>query len=144
MYRKLFIAISINAVIMFALTYVMVEDAGHLYANINRAYMALIMAAPMVTIMLLVMHSMFEDRTRNYLIHAAAIGAFLLIYFLIRSQTPVGNEQFLRSMIPHHSSAILMCDRAAISDQRIIDLCGEIVPTQEEEIAEMQRILDSD
>jgi uncharacterized protein (DUF305 family) len=44
-------------------------------------------------------------------------------------------------MIPHHSGAILMCERSTITDQEIIELCGEIVQTQEEEIAQMEAIL---
>lgn len=34
-----------------------------------------------------------------------------------------------------------MCQQAAISDREIIDLCGEIVKTQKEEIAQMKAIL---
>lgn len=55
--------------------------------------------------------------------------------------TPVGNEQFLRSMIPHHSSAILMCDEARITDPEITRLCEQIVRTQREEIAQMRAIM---
>ena len=44
-------------------------------------------------------------------------------------------------MIPHHSSAILMCEEASLDDQAIIDLCGEIVAAQEREIAQMKDIL---
>jgi uncharacterized protein (DUF305 family) len=60
---------------------------------------------------------------------------------LTRTQTPVGNEQFLRSMIPHHSSAILMCEQSNHTDTEIITLCDEIVQTQIEEIIEMEEIL---
>lgn len=61
-YKKLATAISINTVIMFFLTYVMIDSFEHFVVNINRTYMALIMAAPMVIVMLLVMHSMFKDK----------------------------------------------------------------------------------
>jgi len=53
----------------------------------------------------------------------------------------VGNGQFLRSMIPHHSSAIFMCDRASITDPEITALCRQIVESQREEIAQMQQML---
>jgi uncharacterized protein (DUF305 family) len=141
-YKKLAAAISINAVIMFFLTFVLIDRLEHFHVNINRIYMALIMAAPMVMIMLLVMRSMFKDRRLNTILYAASGGLFLLLFFLMRTQTPVGNEQFLRSMIPHHSSAILMCEQAAISDPEILALCEEIVETQEEEIAQMEAILE--
>jgi uncharacterized protein (DUF305 family) len=142
MYKKLALAIVINTIIMFLLTFVMIDRMEHFVVNINRFYMALIMAAPMVTIMLLVMHSMFKDRRKNVILHIGAISVFILLFLLIRTQTPVGNVQFLRSMIPHHSGAVLMCERSEITDQEIADLCVEIVRTQEEEIAQMEAILD--
>jgi uncharacterized protein (DUF305 family) len=141
MYGKLALAVSINTVIMFLITYVMIAEMDHFVFNINSVYMTLLMAAPMVVIMLLVMRSMFEDARRNYLIMAAAIAASVALFALTRTQTPVGDVQFLRSMIPHHSSAILMCEQSAISDPEILELCGEIVRAQEDEIAQMQAIL---
>lgn len=53
----------------------------------------------------------------------------------------MGNAQFLRSMIPHYSSAILMCQEASITDADILALCEEIVRAQREEIAQMESIL---
>lgn len=141
MYRKLALAISINAVLMYLITYVNLADISHFQININRLYMALLMAAPMVIIMLLVMRSMFNNDRLNIGLYAAAAGAILLLFLLIRTQTPVGNEQFLHSMIPHHSSAILMCEESTISDPEISDLCNQIVRAQREEIAQMKQIL---
>ncbi|HXV98831.1 MAG TPA: DUF305 domain-containing protein [Anaerolineae bacterium] len=141
MYKKLAIAISINAVIMFLITYAMIDKFDHLYLNINRVYMSLMMVAPMVIIMLLVMRSMYENKKLNYILIAAFSGLFILCFSLARTQTPVGNEQFLRSMIPHHSSAILMCQEAEITDLEIIELCEQIVKSQEEEITQMKAIL---
>ncbi|GIK41937.1 MAG: hypothetical protein BroJett011_57700 [Chloroflexota bacterium] len=142
MYKKLALAISINAVIMYLLTYVMIDTIDHLYLNINRLYMALIMAAPMVIVMLLVMRSMYENKKLNYMLIAAFSGLLILTFYLARTQTPVGNDQFLRSMIPHHSSAILMCQRSDITDSEIVHLCEQIVKAQEEEIAQMKAILE--
>jgi hypothetical protein len=141
-YKKLALAISINTVIMFFLTFVMIDSFEHFHFNINRVYMALIMAAPMVIVMLLVMRSMFQNKRLNTILYTAFAVFAILIFFMIRTQTPVGNEQFLRSMIPHHSSAILMCEQSEITDPEITELCGEIVQTQEEEIAQMEAILE--
>jgi len=77
----------------------------------------------------------------NKILLAAFTALFILIFSLARTQTLVGNEQFLRSMIPHHSSAILMCEHSAINDPEIIDLCDEIVQAQKQEINQMQDIL---
>lgn len=62
-YAKLGIALSINAIVMFFLTYAQIAELGHLYVNINRMYMALMMVAPMALVMLFVMRSMYENAT---------------------------------------------------------------------------------
>jgi RsiW-degrading membrane proteinase PrsW (M82 family) len=140
-YIKLAITISINAVVMFLLTYAMIDTLDHFYPNINRVYMALLMVAPMVVLMLIVMHGMYPNKTLNYILIAAFAGLFILVFTLMRTQTPVGNSQFLRSMIPHHSSAIVMCEESTITDPEIVKLCGEIVKAQKEDIAQMLKIL---
>jgi uncharacterized protein (DUF305 family) len=140
-YQKLGLALLINTVIMFILTFVMIDRMEHFVVNLNRIYMALIMAAPMGLVMMLVMGSMFKNKRLNAVLYLTFAGLTVLFFLLIRTQTPVGDVQFLRSMIPHHSGAILMCERSTITDQEIIELCGEIVQTQEEEIAQMEAIL---
>lgn len=141
MYKKLAIAISINTVLMFLITYAMIDEIDHLYLNINRVYMSLMMVAPMVIVMIVVMWSMYENKRLNYILIAASAGLFILCFALARTQTPIGHDQFLRSMIPHHSSAIVMCEESTLTDPEIVTLCEEIVEAQEEEIAQMKAIL---
>jgi uncharacterized protein (DUF305 family) len=140
-YLTLAIVLAINAVVMFFLTYALIDELDHFYANINRAYMALIMLAPMAVVMLIAMRAMYPNGTLNAVLIACFVALFAICFTLARTQTPVGNVQFLRSMIPHHSSAILMCERADISNTKIADLCGRIVKDQKEEIAEMKAML---
>ena len=59
----------------------------------------------------------------------------------MREQLGVGDAQFLRSMIPHHSGAILMCEKAKLTDPEVLKLCDNIVAAQNREIAQMQSIL---
>jgi len=140
-YKKLALTITINIVLMFLLTYALIADWEHFYPNINRAYMAVIMAAPMVVIMLIMMRDMYPNKKLNNLLVTVFSLIFVTGFLLARSQTPVGNDQFLRSMIPHHSSAILMCEESQITDPEIIELCDGIVSTQKQEIAEMKALL---
>jgi uncharacterized protein (DUF305 family) len=56
----------------------------------------------------------------------------------IRQQTAISDRQFLRSMIPHHAGAILMCQQSAIRDREIKQLCGAIVSSQRSEIDQMK------
>lgn len=140
-YAKLAIAISTNAVIMFLLTYITISSTDHFYVNINRIYMALVMVAPMAIVMLVVMGGMFQHRALNIVLFAVFGALFVLVFSLTRTQTPVGDEQFLRSMIPHHSGAILMCEESTITDPEISKLCDQIIKSQKEEIAQMKAIL---
>ena len=142
MYKKLAIVISINAVLMFFIMFVNLWSGSHFHVNVNRVYMALLMVAPMLLMMVVVMRSMYENRSANIAIEVGCVVAIVALVLAIRTQAGVGDRQFLRSMIPHHSSAILMCEEAAITDEQIRTLCGEIVKTQKEEIAEMERILE--
>jgi uncharacterized protein (DUF305 family) len=54
----------------------------------------------------------------------------------------ITDKQFLKSMIPHHAGAILMCNKARIQDAEIIDLCKQITTSQQSEIDQMKAILD--
>jgi hypothetical protein len=140
-YKRLLIVLAINAVLMFFITFANIWEFNHLQASLNRIYMALMMTAPMGIVMLLVMRSMYENRKLTALFIAGFVILFALSLALTRTQGLIGNEQLLRSMTPHHSSAILMCERASLTDPQIIELCEEIVRSQEEEIAEMKSIL---
>ena len=72
---------------------------------------------------------------------AASLVAFFGSFALIRTQTTIGDTAFLRSMIPHHSGAILMCQEAKLSDPEVIRLCEAIKRSQRQEIDEMKAIL---
>ena len=142
-YRHLLLMTALSFVAMFVLMYAMVDVFAHVFVNINQAYMAGLMAAPMILIELLVMRSMYHDRRKNIIFSVAAMVGIMTFWLLIRQQTLVSDEQFLRSMIPHHSGAILMCQQASISDADIRQLCQEIIASQNSEIHRMQAKLDA-
>lgn len=84
---------------------------------------------------------MYKNKKLNLAIIVVSVIALVGFWFSIREQTAIGDRQFLRSMIPHHAGAILMCNDASVSDQEIKALCGEIVASQEREIEQMKSIL---
>lgn len=130
-------------VAMFITMYAMVYVWDHIYFNINKVYMAGLMTAAMAIVNPITMGMMYKDRPRlRWGIFAMGVVYILVTFLLIRGQTFVGDTQFLKSMIPHHSSAILMCEQAKIKDSEIKELCDEIVKTQREEIEIMQRMLE--
>ena len=141
-YMKLGIELAIDFVIMYFVMYTMIATLDHLYLNINNVYMTLMMVAPMAIVMLVAMRSMFPSRRINLVVVAVAAVVFLASFGAMRTQAAVGDQAFLRSMIPHHSGAILMCEQAALTDREIIELCDQIVRSQTEEIAQMQALLE--
>lgn len=126
---------------MYFVMFAMIDGADDLRHNLNMFYMALMMVAPMGVLMLLLMGSMYENRRLNFALYALFVVVFLGAFGFTRWQTFIGDRQFLLSMIPHHSGAILMCQEASLTDPEIIDLCGQIIESQQEEIAQMNRIL---
>lgn len=123
---------------MYALMYAMVDRLGNVYANLNQAYMAGLMTAPMVLIELALMRGMYRNRRANTVIVLISAAIAVLLFALLRQQTAVDDRQFLLSMIPHHSSAILMCEEARIDDAEVRELCQRIVHGQKAEIDEMK------
>jgi cation transport ATPase len=142
MYRKLALMSFLSFVAMYFLMFSMINTIGNFTNNINMAYMAGLMVAPMVVFELIVMWSMYKDKKRNYMVIAGAIVAGILLFLFIRQQAIVGDRQFLRSMIPHHSGAILMCQQSSINDQEIQELCQEIIESQQQEIDQMKEIME--
>jgi hypothetical protein len=122
---------------MYALMYSMVDSSANVYMSFNQAYMAALMAAPMIVIELIVMRAMYKDARLNQILIAGSVFLGIGMFLLIRQQTAIGDRQFLRSMIPHHSGAILMCREATITDPELKALCQEIVVGQQREIDQM-------
>lgn len=140
-YRRLALMSALSFAAMYALMYAMVDSWSNIYGNLNQAYMAGLMTAPMVGFELLLMRGMYRDRRRNAAILAASLVGGLLCLAAIRNQSAIGNRQFLRSMIPHHGAAILMCNEATFADPAIQDLCRRILANQTAEITEMKGLL---
>jgi hypothetical protein len=141
-YGRLALALGLSLLVMFPLTMAFVAQWSHFYLNLSNFYMAVLMVAPMGLIMLGVMRSMFPNPKLNLGLVAGFVALFALGLWLGRTEVFVGNEQFLRAMIPHHSRAILVCQQAQITDPDIAQLCDQIVSTQQEEIAIMTRMLE--
>jgi uncharacterized protein (DUF305 family) len=123
---------------MYGLMYAMVDRTDNVLMNYNQVYMAALMAAPMVLIELSLMGSMYPDRRANAAVVAAALLVLAGSWALIREQGAISERQFLRSMIPHHASALLMCREARLADPGVVDLCQRILASQEAEIREMK------
>lgn len=140
-YISLAVQTAISAVIMYLVMFVMIDGLGSFYNNLNMIYMTLMMIAPMTVLMILGMKGMFPAKRANAAILTVSAIAFLGSFALIRTQATIGDTAFLRSMIPHHSGAILMCQQAKLQDPEVKRLCDGIIESQRNEIDEMKAIL---
>jgi uncharacterized protein (DUF305 family) len=92
--------------------------------------------------MLVMMGEMYPNKRLNLALHGIFALIFIFSFIGIRQQGLVGDRQFVRSMIPHHSGAILMCREARITDPEVKKLCeADIIPSQRKEVEQMKAIL---
>jgi uncharacterized protein (DUF305 family) len=140
-YRSLGLMLLLSFMAMYVLMYAMTDRFADAYANVNQVYMAALMTAPMALVELGLMRAMYTDRRRNLVIVALSVLMLTGSWVSIRQQAAIADRQFLRSMIPHHSGAILMCQRASISDAEVSKLCETIIAGQQQEIDQMNAIL---
>jgi len=142
-YRHLAIMVVLSFISMYVFMYAMVDTFANVFMSFNQVYMAGLMTAPMVIIELVVMGAMYANKRLNMIIIAGSVVALLAFFLLIRQQTLIDDAQFLRSMIPHHAGAILMCQKASIQDPEIKELCRGILSGQRSEIDLMKAKLDA-
>lgn len=140
-YVRLGVMTALMFIAMYILMYSMVDRLDNVFPNVNQVYMAGLMTAPMALIELALMRAMYRNRRANLAIAGVSLAAFLALWLGIREQTAVGDEQFLKSMIPHHAGAVLMCEEAQVEDSEVKSLCRSIVRSQQSEIAQMKGIM---
>jgi uncharacterized protein (DUF305 family) len=141
MYKRFAVMMGLSFILMFGFMYAMVDRLANVYPNLNQAYMAGLMVAPMAILELALMGKMYPNKKWNGIIIGAGALLLLICWFGIREQVGVNDRSFLRAMIPHHAGAVLMCGQAPITDPEVRGLCARIEKSQQEEIAQMKAIL---
>ncbi|MBQ1561742.1 MAG: DUF305 domain-containing protein [Caulobacter sp.] len=131
----------LSFIAMYILMYAMVDKASSIHPSLNQAYMAGLMTAPMIVLELALMGMMYPKAGLNRALIATSLAIGILCFAAIRQQWLIGDREFLRSMIPHHSGAILMCGKAPIRDPEIRTLCAGIIEGQKKEIDQMSTML---
>ncbi len=138
-YARYFAMIATSVVVMFALMYLnSYEVLGHARLSVQRIYMAVMMGAAMMGIMLGYMFSMYKNKKANATIIVGALVILASAIWLMRNQAMIGDIEYMQGMIPHHSIAILTSERATHNDLRVQELAEEIIAAQRREIAEME------
>lgn len=141
-YSKFWIMMLISFLIMYFVMFSNMDDSSHYHTSLTRIYMALLMVTPMAVVMMLMMGRMYPNRKVNNSIIFGSVVVFILVLAGLRSQTPVDDVQYMKAMIPHHSSAIMVSKHANIQDPEVKKLSEEIIQSQEKEIAEMNQMIE--
>jgi uncharacterized protein (DUF305 family) len=137
-YSRFWVMAVLSYISMYALMYSMVDVWANVVPNINQAYMAAVMTAPMLLIELLVMGSMYKNKKANALIITGSLVLLIGSFTFIRKQTAVKDRQFLKSMIPHHAGAVLMVEESELTDPEVQQLARNIIESQQKEIEFMK------
>ena len=120
-------------VAMYILMYAMVDSFQNAYINVNQLYMVFMMTGAMMVIEICVMQSMYTKKVKIIVV-SVSIVVIVLSFLFIRNQTAISDTEFLKSMITHHASAILMCEKATLKDPDIKKLCSDIISSQQSQI----------
>jgi uncharacterized protein (DUF305 family) len=139
-YLMFLINMALSLAVMYLVMFSMIDGWPDFRNNINMLYMALTMVAPMGVIMLATMSGMYTSRRANVALYLVLLALFASAFAATRQQTRVGDRQFIASMIPHHSGAILMCRESELRDAELRKLCEEITQGQRREIEQMNAI----
>jgi hypothetical protein len=140
-YLMFWINMALGLIVMYVVMFSMIDGTHDFRNNLNMFYMAVTMWAPMGIFMLATMPGMFPRKTLNFALHIAFIVLTFASFAATRAQALIDDRQFIDSMIPHHSGAILMCREADLRDDELVELCEEIMDAQRSEIEQMERIM---
>ncbi|WP_394772407.1 DUF305 domain-containing protein [Mucilaginibacter sp.] len=140
-YRTFLLTMIVSFILMYGIMFLNVDQADHIYLSMTRFYMTLMMVAAMAILMLSTMRMMYKNQKLNLTITCMSIAVFTLSLIGVRTQTFVGDVQYMKGMIPHHSIALMTSKNAHIKDPEVRKLADGIIATQENEIAEMKRIM---
>jgi hypothetical protein len=142
MYLRFAAMILTGMVVMYAVMFIPTYEWSHVRWSTSRLFMALTMGGTMGLVMLAWMSNMYRNARANVIVIAASLLLLGVGTYLDRSQVTVGDNAFMRSMIPHHSMAITRSERARLDDVRACDLAVEISEAQRREIFEMSWLID--
>ena len=134
--------IATSTFVMFFLMYQLVYSLDHAVFSLNRLIASLVMGCVMTVVMLAFMWPMYRGTRTKAAVLLVAAAAGVLLLAANRTQRVIGDVDFMKSMIPHHSIAINNARKAAITDPRVRALADGIIRAQVLEIAAMEQLID--
>ena len=125
----------------FGMSLIMTNDFSNITFSLGKFYISTIMALLMAFVEI-VMHDMFyyHFSTNYYLI---VILSLAIIIYSYRNQYYIGDKEFLKEMIEHHSMALLTTDEIMqkTENEYVKKLAENINSTQQNEINYMKKML---
>lgn len=140
-YLKFGIMLLTSFVIMYGVMFLNADTLDHVMLSHTRTYMTILMIAPMAFSMLLFMWGMYENKMANALILVGSVLVFVTTFYLLRNQVFIKDVQYMKAMIPHHSSAIMVSQMVTFEDPETKKLAEDIIAAQEKEIAQMKKLI---
>jgi len=89
--------------------------------------MALLMVSSMAILKLFFMSDMYKNKKANVAIVFLSVSIFITALLFLRNQTFISDEEYMKAMIPHHSSAILVSENATFKNAEVKQLSVEII-----------------
>ena len=123
---------------------VMVYSRKDLYLSKSLIFSSLYMASTMICA-----HQIFHYLSYGHMksnVFIIGIGLSLTFFYIMRQQLFIKPQDWLREMIPHHSTAIttttqLLNNNKLPTNSPIYKLANKILATQKNEIATMKKLL---
>ena len=140
-YVKYAAMMAVSFVIMYAIMFLNADLFEHVMLSTTRTYMTMLMISAMAVTMMLFMWGMYENKKANYIILGTAVILFIGTLTMLRNQTMIADVQWMKAMIPHHSSAIMVSQKAHLADPEAQQLAKDIIEAQKKEIAQMQEMI---
>lgn len=142
MYYRFGAMIFLSFIAMYILMYAMVNSLPNVFNSFNQFYMAGLMTSPMLVLELILMGMMYPNKKLNTILIGVGVILGITFWLLVRYQVGIDDKQFVRSMIPHHGGAVLMCKNANLQDQELKTFCQNIIAGQNGEIEQMKKIME--
>ncbi len=113
-----------------------------LFLALTLFYGGLLMASNMIWAHEIV-HYLHMGHFNVYVFLVGVVLSVLVSIYLLREQAFVNDEQWLRRMISHHSTALTTSNKIVkrTNNEKIRNLANEIIETQEREIELMKKLL---
>ena len=124
----------------FMMSWVMDNSIVDFTNSLGKIYLSFLMGLTMV------FSQIFMDTNLNLFFYIILFIFILIFIYLYRTQTFIGDKEYLSDMIEHHSMALLTSDQILqkTKNRKIKKLANQIIETQRKEIKEMKDLLVKD